>query len=188
MPPLRPWQYAVFLSWRWALLHNTDPPKALEGLSLSKQVREDAQIEWEEWGRDYLPKDGLEGKTVLDVGAGEGETAAFFFSHGASKVIAIEPDPEKFRRLKANIRSQGWNVEAIREEFNQYHIWEHVRDFTKIDAEGAESILLGEPSLAFPLVMEVHTDALRRTFKTRFPALKWRRRNWWRDLWIARTP
>lgn len=55
------------------------------------------------WEGSYAPI-SLEGKTVLDVGAGTGETAAFYFSKGARKVVAIEPNPLAFNLLKENTR------------------------------------------------------------------------------------
>lgn len=185
--PLRPWQYAVFRAWRWAMLRQTSPPAALAGLELSGQVREDAQIEWPEWEHDYVPEGGLAGKAVLDVGAGEGETCAFFFEHGAAKVVAIEQDGAKAEALRRNVRSAGWDVAVVSEPFSLGQMFDFDFDFAKIDVEGAEAELLGARSLP-PLAMEVHTADLRSRFKTAFPSLKWRRRNWWRDLWIARTP
>jgi 2-polyprenyl-3-methyl-5-hydroxy-6-metoxy-1,4-benzoquinol methylase len=47
---------------------------------------------WTAW---YLPRFNLAGKTVLDIGAGCGETAAFYFDHGAEKVVAVELDQVK---------------------------------------------------------------------------------------------
>jgi hypothetical protein len=44
--------------------------------------------ELELWHRVYLPI----GNIVLDVGAGNGETAQFYLNHGAKKIICIESD------------------------------------------------------------------------------------------------
>lgn len=55
--------------------------------------------ELNEWHRIYLP---LKPGTVLDVGAGCGETARFYLLHGAHKVIAIEGSSVAFSLLKAN--------------------------------------------------------------------------------------
>jgi hypothetical protein len=42
------------------------------------------------WHSIYLPVKG----TVLDIGAGNGETAFFYLNHGAEHVICIEPDAD----------------------------------------------------------------------------------------------
>lgn len=63
-------------------------------------------IEKPTWERNYLPI-SVKGKIVLDVGAGEGETAKFFLDHGAEKVICIEPDPKAFKLLELNARNRN---------------------------------------------------------------------------------
>lgn len=124
--------------------------------------------------------------TVLDAGAGEGETCAFFFSHGARRVIAVEQDTEKANRLYRNAWTHGWDVEIFREPFRLEHLSENF-DFAKVDVEGAESILLEAPRLPCSFVMEVHSRELKAGFEARFPQLRWRKRNWFRDLWIAKA-
>src|SRR6266540_4032936 len=59
-------------------------------LKMDPPHRKILKDELEQWHRGYLPKDGVAG-TVLDVGAGNGETAQFFLNHGAEHVICIEP-------------------------------------------------------------------------------------------------
>jgi FkbM family methyltransferase len=50
----------------------------------------------------------LDGLTVLDVGANIGtETVSLLMRHGVERVIAIEPDPENVRFLKANLALNG---------------------------------------------------------------------------------
>jgi len=44
----------------------------------------------------------VHGKVVLDVGAFTGDSALYFISRGASRVIAIEPVPEHFEILRLN--------------------------------------------------------------------------------------
>src|SRR5713101_958067 len=56
------------------------------------------------WEKNYLPV-SVEGKIVLDVGAGCGETSAFYIAHGARKVIAIEPDKRAYSLLLRNIKA-----------------------------------------------------------------------------------
>lgn len=80
------------------------------------------QNELERWHRDYLPVHG----TVLDIGAGCGETVYFYLAHGAQHVVAFESDPIAFSMLKANY---GENPKVT--------ILGRV-DHIKIDIDGAE--------------------------------------------------
>jgi len=52
----------------------------------------------------YLPRHSIEGKVVLDVGAGCGETAALFLAAGARSVVCVEPNREAFFLLLENIK------------------------------------------------------------------------------------
>ncbi len=89
------------------------------------------------WERLYLPAFSLKGKTVLDIGAGAGETAQFYLSHGAEMIIAVEPTRDAFECLKANAERNHWNAELHNEAFNLRHLnIEH--DFMKMDCEGCE--------------------------------------------------
>jgi hypothetical protein len=59
------------------------------------------------WHSTYLPlkikaHDGHGLGTVLDVGAGCGETAQFYLNHGAERVISIENDPDCLKCLRTN--------------------------------------------------------------------------------------
>jgi len=49
----------------------------------------------------------VEGKVVLDVGAGFGETAIYFLERGAKLVVAFEPCPNMFREMLANLALNG---------------------------------------------------------------------------------
>jgi SAM-dependent methyltransferase len=123
--------------------------------------------EWPYWERDYLPPFSLKGKTVLDVGAGCGETAHLFFHHGANKLIAVEPAPGDVELLRLNAKNLGWNIEVIPERFSL----EHLRlgfDFMKMDIEGGESALLELSELAFPCAMETHGADLTRQLVDKF--------------------
>lgn len=84
------------------------------------------RTELAEWHDYYLPI--AEGSTVLDVGAGCGETARFYLMHGAARVIAIESDPAAYRCLLRNFQPLGARVLPIRAEVGKI----------KIDIEGAE--------------------------------------------------
>lgn len=79
------------------------------------------ELEW--WHDDYLPARG----TVLDVGAGCGETAAFYLLHGAEHVVAVEGDPRALRHLDRNFGDDK------RVTIVPAHV-----DKVKVDVEGAE--------------------------------------------------
>jgi len=115
--------------------------------------------EWDIWKRYYLPPFPLKGKTVLDVGAGCGETALLYFLHGASKVIAIEPNANAVKYLYENIRGNHWNVEVFPEPFSLGHLNLDF-DFMKMDCEGCEELLLSIPEVSKPSVVEVHNNNL----------------------------
>jgi 16S rRNA A1518/A1519 N6-dimethyltransferase RsmA/KsgA/DIM1 with predicted DNA glycosylase/AP lyase activity len=99
------------------------------------------KIELPEWHGIYLPPGGLKG-TVLDLGAGCGETVFFFLNHGASRVIAVEPDPTAIKHLAHNY-GRDPRVTIIPEPV----------DFIKIDIEGAEKNMIIEPH--FQVAMQI---------------------------------
>ncbi len=128
-----------------------------------------AILEWKMWEKAYLPTDNLKGKTVLDVGAGCGETAHLFLKHGAAKVIAIEANERCVKLLRENAETNRWNVEAICEPFEGNHLRKFVFDFMKVDIDGGEECLLDQDSLP-PSVIETHgplTLQFQRKFKMR---------------------
>ena len=139
-----------------------------------------------EWERDYIPDSGLRGKTVLDVGAGCGETAVFFFRNGAEKVISIEPDEYAYDALVVNAAMQNWNLIPIQDNFHAEYIEKFQPDFCKIDCEGGERELLKLNELP-PLVVEVHGRELFEKFRCKFKQMEFRRRDRWRDLWIGKV-
>jgi len=49
----------------------------------------------------------VSGKTVVDVGAGVGDTAMLFALRGARRIIALEPYPSLYREALINIRANG---------------------------------------------------------------------------------
>jgi hypothetical protein len=62
-----------------------------EHLRLDGDHRSILENELDGWHRNYLPV----GKSVLDIGAGDGETCQFYLNHGAEHVICIEPDASR---------------------------------------------------------------------------------------------
>src|SRR6266487_1224904 len=62
--------------------------KDFEHLRLDRYHSTILEDELEFWHRAYLPC----GDVVLDVGAGNGETAQFYLNHGAKHVVCVEPD------------------------------------------------------------------------------------------------
>jgi ribosomal protein L11 methylase PrmA len=118
------------------------------------------------WERIYAPI-SLKGKIVLDVGAGMGESAAFYFSKGAEKIVAIEPNPQDLKLLRINATRNAWNVDSIHDVFrlDQLSI---PHDFAKIDCEGGEEILLEYNGRLGPCVIESHTRDLTRKLSEKF--------------------
>lgn len=107
----------------------------------------------EDWEHHYLPID-VKGLTVLDVGAGEGETARFFLDHGAKKVICIESDDFHYSLLAKN--AVGRPMECAHKMFALSDL-DRDYDFIKMDIEGAEkSLLLLPAKVKKPIAMEVH--------------------------------
>jgi len=121
--------------------------------------------EWPIWQKFYAPIP-LEGKTVLDVGAGCGETALLFHLHGASKIIAIEPNSQAVECLVENAKVNDWNVETVPEYFSLEHL-KYDFDFMKMDIEGGESVLLDAPDLDKPAIVEVHNRQVLKQFLAR---------------------
>jgi hypothetical protein len=113
------------------------------------------------WEKNYLPV-SAKGKVVLDVGAGCGETSAFYIAHGASKVVAIEPDKRAYSLLVRNVKANSLNVVPIRKPFELSDL-SIPHDLLKIDAEGAEVALLDYQGLLGDCVVEAHTIGVERT-------------------------
>ncbi len=126
---------------------------SVQGWSFSKFRIDMIKSEMPDWQRHYLSID-LHGKIVLDVGAGEGETAMFFLNHGASKVVCIESCPEAYKYLSLNQKAYPDRITAIESKFelNQLRI---PHDFLKMDIEGYEEVLLGV-KLDTPAAIEIH--------------------------------
>jgi hypothetical protein len=133
----------------------------------------DIICQWKQWEKYYLPEFSLEGKTVLDVGAGCGETAYFYFLHGAKRVIAVEVDPVQLELLKGNAELNGWNddghqLNIIPRAFEVEDLRREKFDFAKIDIEGGEADLLALDEIDFPMVLEAHGAYLRDKLAQKF--------------------
>ncbi len=69
-------------------------------LKMTPVCRAILEHELEMWHNMYLPVSG----TVLDVGAGCGETAFFYLKHGAKQVVCIEGNKDCFNNLCSNFK------------------------------------------------------------------------------------
>jgi tRNA G37 N-methylase Trm5 len=105
----------------------------------------------------------LKGRTVLDAGAGVGETAVFYALHGASKVYAIEIDKRKAKFISKNAELNNVDVEVIAEPFSVKHLALPF-DFAKVDVEGAETELLRLTKIDFPCLVETHSKEVEQKF------------------------
>ncbi len=103
-------------------------------LKLDPPHRKILKDELKQWHRVYLPKDGVEG-TVLDVGAGNGETAQFFLNHGAQHVICVEP--------YSDLLTQNFGKD------NRVTIVPKAVNLVKVDCEGGERNMVIEVHFQF---------------------------------------
>ena len=109
-------------------------------------------LAWERW----YGEDRLMDKTVMDAGAGCGETLWWFARQGARNFIAIEPDPTCIPYLEENARLNGWQVTIINEILRPEHL-KIPHDFVKIDVEGGEKVLLdGSVEKLGRCIIEMH--------------------------------
>jgi hypothetical protein len=154
--------------WRWSLERVTNSDlfqvtTPLDNLLMSRDRAGMMLYEWRTWMRCYAPHGfDFHGKTVLDVGAGEGETVELYRILGAKKFICIEPDPQRASRLRENSARNGWAAEVYEEPFSLRFL-ELKFDFMKMDCEGCERVLLGT-RVAFPCVLETHGSSTAEEF------------------------
>jgi tRNA G37 N-methylase Trm5 len=116
--------------------------------------------EWQNWEQNYLPIN-VEEKTILDIGAGEGETAYFYLQNNAKKVVCIEANPDAFSMLVKNALNHQ-QIEALNEPFKKAHL-KIPHDLMKMDIEGYEDKLL-TTTPPKPSIIEVHGLQLRDKF------------------------
>jgi hypothetical protein len=121
--------------------------------------------EWGMWNEVYVPRDGLAGKTVLEVGSGCGESTALLFEKGAGRVVCVEPDEEQIRYLSENVKENGWNAEVVPTRFSLSLLKDEF-DLVRMDCEGCEVELLQLDRLP-NLITEVHSADSKREFLAR---------------------
>ena len=119
--------------------------------------------EWRSWKDWYLPRWSLKGTTALDVGAGCGETALFYYCQGVRRVIAIEPQPSLVSLLRRNMARNTWDMEVVEGPFERSMLgWNF--EFMKMDGVGCEGLLSEAgslPSCAIEVHDRVFFDGLR---------------------------
>jgi SAM-dependent methyltransferase len=175
------WLKHLAVSWNWKFVDGNSVKIGPYVLELTPQYFELLWREWQAWKNWYLPPWSLKGKTVLDVGAGCGETALFYYYHGAKKVIAVEPQPSVTPLLKTNMERNKWNMKIVEGPF-QLSMLEWNFDFMKMDGEGCEGLLLKADRLP-PCAIEVHRGAVLDSLKERF-GLKVLPQ---KEIWIAQN-
>ncbi|TMI25776.1 hypothetical protein E6H19_02380 [Candidatus Bathyarchaeota archaeon] len=148
----------MFVTWNWRLVRSSSQYYDLKiGRYTIKLHPEYFHIifgEWGEWKKYHLPPFALKGATVLDIGAGCGETALFYFFHGVERVICVEPNPDLASIISENLGSNKWNAEVHARSFDT-EMLNLDFDFMKMDCEGCETQLLSADTLP-ACVMEVH--------------------------------
>jgi len=128
---------------------------------MTKQYYLSMLCEWCDWHQLYLPIFSLQGRTVLDIGAGCGETAYFFLRNGADKVICVEKEEKPLRLLRRNVEMNGWNAEVHGEPFSLSMLNDYKFDFMKMDIEGGERALLTLPYNRLPpCAIEAHCSCI----------------------------
>jgi tRNA G37 N-methylase Trm5 len=120
------------------------------------------------WRKFYLPTYGVDGKTVLDIGAGCRETAYFYLQNGANRVIAVESDSIRASLLERNIQANGWNVTLVAAPFDVQMLARYSPDFLKMDIEGGEIALLDYGSQLPSCLIETHDNEVRNALIERF--------------------
>lgn len=187
---LFPWEYPT-IAWRmreWKLERKGPDSYVVingeEKLLLTRNQAGAIVCEWKDWIRFYLPHFSLKEKTVLDVGAGCGETAYFYFQHGAEKIIAIEMDELQVSLLKKNAEVNKWNIKLIPRAFEIEDLRREKFDLAKIDIEGGERELLKLDKIDFPLVLEAHGTYMRDVLTKRFGLSVMSRGIPMEDVWL----
>ena len=106
--------------------------------------------ELDEWHHTYRVP---EGGTVLDVGAGCGESVRYYLLHGAAHVVAVEGDPVALEHLRGNYGDDP-RVTVVAAQVAQ----------VKVDVEGAEE----------GMDLETHFPAHWEALRTAGEIVQWR--------------
>jgi hypothetical protein len=108
----------------------------------------------------------FEEKTILDLGADYGSTAAWFHKKGAKKVIAIEADKQLYSKLSGYSKGKEWlcsiNEFVDSSEKIDDYISNYAPDIVKVDIEGFEKNLVNCTKLQeVPTwLIEVHSNEI----------------------------
>jgi len=163
---LTEWLKHLAISWNWKMVGNDSVKIGPYELELTPYYFGLLWREWRAWKNWYLPPWSLAGKTVLDVGAGCGETALFYDLHGASRGIAIEPQTSLVPLLRKNMSRNKWDMKVVEGPFDLSMLdWSF--DFMKMDGEGCEALLL-DSSFLPPCAIEVHSRVFVESLRGRF--------------------
>jgi len=63
--------------------------------------------------QNWYAKLNVVNKVVVDIGANIGDTAIFFFLHGAKSVIALEPIPKFYELARRNLSNNCSNAKIV---------------------------------------------------------------------------
>jgi hypothetical protein len=163
---LTEWLKHLAISWNWKMMDDNTVKIGPYVLELTPYYFELLWREWRSWKNWYLPPWSLKGKTVLDVGAGCGETALFYYHYGATRVIAIEPQSSLVPLLRRNMSRNKWDMQVVEGPFDASMLeWNFY--FMKMDGEGCETQLLTANSLP-PCAIEVHDKVVVDRLRERF--------------------
>jgi hypothetical protein len=135
-------------------------PEDYRILHLSKQSQYITD-ELQDWHETYLTGN-LD--TVVDLDAGEGETALFFLSHGCRHYIGVEADPEEYALALKNRKVLLKKFPGTTIEFELGMITK-----LKVDIEGGEEEMVMETHFPHKLVKSPllpHSSLLQRIFMT----------------------
>jgi SAM-dependent methyltransferase len=157
-----PWQILSLLK-RWS----TSRHISKSGLRFTKQRWRIIGLEWESWKRCYAPSDFiLKNSLILDAGAGEGETALFYYLAGFRRFRCVESDPRAFMILARNAQCLGDAEFDLRN--HPFVAEDTVKvDFAKIDVEGGEIELLKVEPRLLPqeIAVETHGTDVQRALR-----------------------